>query len=350
MTDEAAAALEAAYAAHAAAKEAAVAARIEAEGLGGRWGGIHRSPVAPGYRTQLSVYLFRDGGGVVPTGVDPRRGRVPLDGALWVAPEERRGLLAALAARLAAEPAAAGITGLDLRLAHGSLRAHLVVAARRDAAVRLDALAAELLAAHPALDGVAVPSQGIEIGAAEVRHALLGRTVLAHPRAFFQTNRWLTPALAEAAGAPARGAASLLDVYCGVGLHSVLAAAPETAVLGVDENPWAIGSAGRNAALHGLARARYERGTVEAWLAREEAREADVVFVNPSRHGCAPGLAEAVDRARPRAVCLVSCSIDAHLRDLRAFRALGWATEPFASWDMFPFTPFLESVSVLRRG
>lgn len=341
--------LEAAYAAHAAAKEDDVRARMEAEGLGAMWRGLRRSPVAPGYRTQLSAYLFRDGGGARPTGVDPRRGRVPLAEALWVAPEEVRPLLASLADALAAAPPDAGVTGLDLRLAHGDLAPHLLIAARRDATARLDALVDALSEAHPELASITVPSQAIERGEPEVRHHLLGKTVLAHPRAFFQTNRWLTPALAEAAGAPARGAASLLDVYCGVGLHSVLAATPATRVVGVDENPWAIDSARRNAHLHGLATARYERGTVEAWLARGETWGADVAFVNPSRFGCAPGLAEAVTHAAPAAVCLVSCSIDSHLRDLRAFRAQGWTPEPFESFDMFPFTPFLESVTVLRR-
>jgi 23S rRNA (uracil1939-C5)-methyltransferase len=282
--------------------------------------------------------------------VDPRHGRLPLDETLWVLPDEARPLVRDVAERLSAAPRAAGATGFEVRLEFGSLRAHLTVAAERGSAERLDGFCRELLEEMPGVLGVAVPSQGIEAGERYLRHALLGKTILSHHLAFFQTNRWLTPELAAAARAAAADPSRIVDLYCGVGLHSVLAAQPESAIVGVDTNRWAIESAQRNAELHGLARARFERIPVERLVGRPETERPSAVYVNPSRYGCAPGVAERVAAWRPDAVCLVSCSIDSHARDLASFVRAGYRPEPFESFDMFPFSEFVESVTVLRRA
>lgn len=334
------------YELYARAKEARVRALLAGHGLDGLFRGLARCPVERGWRMQASFYVI-DGRWV---GVDPRRGRVPADEALWTLPEHARPLAAGIAARIASADVR-GVTGFDLRLEYGSERAHLGLAVERGADAGPAPLCEELLGECTALLGVAVPSRGMEIGEAYLRHQVLGKTVLAHHRAFFQTNRWLTPELAAAAGrAAADDRSSLVDLYCGVGLHSVLAADAGSRVFGVDTNRWAVDSARRNAALHGLALARYLDRPVERLpRAGEGALDApSVVFVNPSRFGCAPGVAEAVAGWRPKAVCLVSCSIDSHVRDVLAFGRAGYRPLPFGSFDMFPFSEFLESVTVFH--
>jgi tRNA/tmRNA/rRNA uracil-C5-methylase (TrmA/RlmC/RlmD family) len=340
------AALSAEYERDAAAKEARIAALLDEAGLPGLFRGMRRCPVERGYRMRASFYRAADGGG--PVGVDPRHGRVPLEQSLWVIPDHARPLVREVGRRIAAAQEQARITGFEVRLEFGSGRAHLTLAVERGAAA-LDSLCAELMAEVDGVFGVAVPSQRIEAGETEHRHELLGKTILAHHRAFFQTNRWLTADLAAAAQAAAGDPSRIVDLYCGVGLHSVLAATPGSAVVGVDTNGWAIDSAVRNAALHGLAHARFERLPVEK-LAPGGDGPPSVVFVNPSRFGCAPGLAERIAAWRPAAVCLVSCSIGSHARDLASFVRAGYQPRPFESFDMFPFSDFVESVTELRRG
>ncbi|HEX8906311.1 MAG TPA: hypothetical protein VF771_15790 [Longimicrobiaceae bacterium] len=354
MTDVAAAASSASladdYALAAEAKEARIAAVLEAHGFGGLFRGLVRCPVDDGYRMRASFYLGGDGDGIARwVGVDPRHGRVPLDASLWVLPSPWRAFVRGVGERIARAPAESRVTGFEVRLEFGEGgRAHLTLAAERGSAP-LDAFCRALLDASPGLLGIAVPSQGVELGEPNLRHELLGKTILAHHLAFFQTNRWLTPELAAAAREAASDPSHIVDLYCGVGLHSILAAAPESATAGVDTNRWAIESAVRNAALHGLAHARYERIPAER-LAGREVERPTVVFVNPSRYGCAPGVAERVAAWRPDAVCLVSCSIDSHARDLAAFARAGYQSRPFRSFDMFPFSEFVESVTELRPG
>lgn len=344
-------ALLAAYDADAAAKEARIAALMDEAGFRGLFRGMRRTPVERGYRMRASVYLARGApDDSVARGVDPRQGRMPLEETLWVIPEAARPLVREVTARLSAAPREGGATGFEVRLEFGSGRAHITVAAERGCAGRLDDVCGALLGEVDGVLGIAVPSQGIEMGETDLRHELLGTTILSHHLAFFQTNQWLTPELAAAAKSAAADPSRIVDLYCGVGLHSVLAAAPASEIVGVDTNRWAIESAVRNAELHGLARARFERIPVERLVGRPETERPSVVYVNPSRYGCAPGVAERVAAWTPDAVCLVSCSIASHVRDLASFARAGYRAEPFECFDMFPFSEFVESVTVLRRG
>ena len=338
--------LAADYERHAAAKEARIASLLADAGLGGLFRGLRRCPVERGWRTRASFYFAGEGDGRRPVGVDPRRGRIALEETVWTLPEHARPLAVEIGRRLARE--GPEVTGFELRLELGSRRAHLNVGVvRGEGDGGFASVCEELRAEHPELLGAAVPSRGVEAGETELRNVLLGKTVLADYRAFFQTNWWLTEPLAAAAKEGADGAESIVDLYCGVGLHSVLAAGPGTRIVGADTNRHAIESARRNALLHGLD-ARYERATVERLMETGAVDRPAAVFVNPSRFGCAPGLAEAVARWRPGAVCLVSCSVDAHVRDTAAFAAAGYRPEPFGSFDMFPFSDFAESVTVFR--
>ena len=332
------------YALHLAAKEALVRALLAAHGLGDRYRGMAPCPVERGYRTQASSRA-EHGAAHTLAGVDPRVGRVALADSLWVLPEPARPTALRIHELLVRERMLPPVAGFDLRLEHGSLRAHLTLSIPRDCAVPVDALCARLMDEVPELLGVSAPGAGVELGDAYLRNVLLGKPVLAHCRAFFQTNAHVTPLLCEEVQRSIDSPASIVDLYCGVGMHSLLAARPETVARGADNNTWAIESAARNVALHGLEDAEYHRVSAERYCAEQDFASPAVVFVNPSRFGCEPGIAEAVARWRPESVCLVSCSIDSHVRDTLAFIAAGYQPEAATCFDMFPFSDYLESVT-----
>jgi tRNA/tmRNA/rRNA uracil-C5-methylase (TrmA/RlmC/RlmD family) len=339
------------YEAHAARKEAAVRETLAAAGMDALFEGLVRCPVERGFRTQAS-FRVRGEPGREPAvlGVDPRtpEARVSLEDALWVIPEEARPAVARVGEIVRRAAPAGEVTGFGVRLEHGSLRPHLELAVRRDVPWSAAPLVSRLVDEVPALLGVSVPSQGIETGEAWLRNRLAGKTVLAHHLAFFQTNAHVTPWLVDEVGRALAGAETVVDLYCGVGMHSVLAARPETVVEGADNNRWAIEGACRNAELHGLANARYHRATAERFCRERSFRAPDAVVVNPSRFGCGPGIPEAVAGWRPGAVCLVSCSVHAHARDALAFARAGYRPVSVRCFDMFPFSEYLESVSVFR--
>lgn len=334
-----------AYGRHLAAKEERVRGMLAAHGLGGLFAGIRRCPVEGGFRGHATFRLAREEDGAVRVlGVEPRGGRAPLEDTLWVLPEEARPTVLAVRDVVLGGAWAEAVSGFDVRLEHGTLRAHVTVAAPRESDPEPEALC-RALAEVPGVLGAAVPSQGAEAGEGWLANRLGGKTVLAHHRAFFQSNLRLVPEMVEEVQGPPERRACVVDLYCGVGLHSLLAAGPGTRVAGADNNRWAIESAGRNAALHGLHAAEYERLDAERFAAARGFDAPDEVFVNPSRFGCGPRLPGAVARWRPASVCLVSCSFDSHLRDTLAFAAAGYRPAAVRCFDMFPFSEYLESVT-----
>ncbi|HET6762978.1 MAG TPA: hypothetical protein VFH27_04875 [Longimicrobiaceae bacterium] len=336
------------YALHLRAKEERVRSLLAAARVDAPFRGITACPVELGYRTQASFRAAHGAEGVL-VGVDPRTGRVPLADALWVLPEEGRRVVLEVMRVLESEGLLPPVAGFDVRLEHGSLRAHVTLSVPRDAPVRLDAACERMMREVPGLLGIAAPGQRIELGEVHLRNVLRGRAVLAHHLAFFQTNAHVTPALCDEVQRPWIDPASVVDVYCGVGMHSILAAGPTTRIRGADNNPWAIESATRNVALHGLVDAEYLRMDAERYVRTATFASPAVVVVNPSRFGCGPDVAAHVARWSPERVCLVSCSIAAHLRDTQAFVAAGYRPEAVACFDMFPFSDFLESVSHFVR-
>jgi len=336
--------LAADYRRHLAAKEARVRDRLRSHGLEPLFGGIRRCPVEEGFRGHASFRVARESGDARVLGLDPRHGRAPLEETLWVLPPEARAVVLAARDVLLREDRAGAVFGFDVRLEHGSLRAHLVVSAPRGAAP-LDGLCRALLDEVPGLLGAAVPSQAVEAGETYLLNDLGGKTVAAHHRAFFQSNIRLVPGMVAEVQGPVRAPSSIVDLYCGAGLHSLLAAAPGSRVAGADNNRWAIESARRNALHLGLTGAEYARESAEDFSAARAFDSPDVVFVNPSRFGCGPGVPEAVSAWRPESVCLVSCSFDSHLRDTLAFVRAGYRPEAVRCFDMFPFSEYLESAT-----
>jgi tRNA/tmRNA/rRNA uracil-C5-methylase (TrmA/RlmC/RlmD family) len=343
----------AAYAAHAAAKEAALRALLADAGMDALYRGLVPSPVAEGWRTQLSFRVQRRAeGGPRLHGVDPLRGNVAVEEAMWVAPVAARPTLLAVAAALAPLAAEGVATGFDARLEHGSLRPFVSVHVPRDVdadgARRAAEAVAALSVARPEMVGIAVPSLSLRLGGEWLENVVLGRTVLAPPLSFFQTNAHVTPLLAAEAKSGGEDARTLVDLYCGVGLHSVLATAGrerEMRVVGADSARQGIEGARRNAALHGMD-ADYRRETAESFAGSAGLERPDRVVVNPSRFGCGPGVARGIGRWRASQVCLVSCSPESHVRDVQALAAEGYRPLGVRGFDMFPFTDgFVECVT-----
>jgi hypothetical protein len=309
---------------------------------------LRPSPLDDGFRGQARFSVSETDGTVSVTGVDPLAGRAPWASTLWILPGFGQRLAKTIIGKIWRDHSRYTVRGFDLRLCCGTRRAHVVVAVDRSERVSFGRWAEELLQETPAVSGVTVPSQRLTVGDPLIRHRLLGREILAHPRAFFQTNYWLTEQLFQhIASALSRvRAASVLDLYCGVGVHSLLAGDHNTRTTGVDSDRHAIAVARQNADDAGRP-ATFEHAPVEVYLARGSHADCDAAIVNPPRSGCGAGVVEGVTDLTPRCICLVCCSAEAQVRDLHRFRELGYEATEYTAFDMFPFTRFVENVTML---
>jgi 23S rRNA (uracil1939-C5)-methyltransferase len=224
-----------------------------------------------------------------------------------------------------------------------------------DAASAIDTRAMEALAATPGLTGCVSafassgsPSVIDRVTAADGVDVALRRHVLA----FFQGNRHLlAPFVAHVVGlVPMSG--RLLDLYAGVGLFAVSAAAARgvdvTAVEG--DRVAAADLTGNAASAAGPVEAVHQ--SVEDFVrgARARAEPPATVIADPPRTGLSKEALDGIVALRPARAIYVSCDVATLARDARRLVDAGYAITQIDALDLFPNTPHVETVVVFDRG
>ena len=179
-----------------------------------------------------------------------------------------------------------------------------------------------------------------------------GVTYLSSPGAFFQTSSWgaafLVDAIRRLDDAPAT--ARVVDLYSGGGLLSLALADRVREVIGLEENPGAVGDAVASARANGFANTHFLSGKAELRIREISAQGAPpyAVVLDPPREGCDPRVIDAVVRMRPERIVYVSCDPVALGRDLSLFTERGYDLERVEPLDMFPHAFHIEAIAVLE--
>ena len=174
-------------------------------------------------------------------------------------------------------------------------------------------------------------------------------TLRRHVQAFFQGNRYLLADLvAHVVGQVPLGGA-LTDLYAGVGLFAVAAAATRgAAVVAVEGDPYAAEDLRVNAAAAG-GEIVAKKGAVEGFLAGTRDPTAGTVIVDPPRTGLSrEALAALIDFAATRLI-YVSCDVATLARDARRLVDSGYTIHRADAFDLFPNTPHVETIVVFER-
>jgi 23S rRNA (uracil1939-C5)-methyltransferase len=140
----------------------------------------------------------------------------------------------------------------------------------------------------------------------------------------------------------------LLDVYSGAGAFALPLAASVADVTAVEEHPGAVADGRRSAELNGITNVEFMRAAAERALERIEG-PFDAVIVDPPRRGCHPAVLDALDRLSPSRLVYISCHPGILARDLRPLLTYGYSLEHVQPVDMFPQTPHIETLVVLKR-
>lgn len=180
-------------------------------------------------------------------------------------------------------------------------------------------------------------------------HRVPVRFALGH-NAFFQVNTRATEllyntaaSLADLPGGVAGGAC--WDLYGGVGGLALTFAPHFRTVLGLESVPAAVALARANAA--DFPHCRFE--TTDAGRVGEYFRRfgpPDLLCADPPRAGLDPRVVQALLRARPPRLLMVSCNPATLARDVAAL-APAYTLKAVQPVDLFPQTPHVESVALL---
>ena len=175
---------------------------------------------------------------------------------------------------------------------------------------------------------------------------------------FFQVNPDMAPVLAERVLSLLEETRTdrLLELYCGSGVFSILAAEhlPGLAAQAVELDKAAIGAARTNAERHGVSsRCTFLAADADGAFRKladscEPGRRC--VLVDPPRTGLPASLAHGIGRFAPEAILYISCAPDTLRRDADRLAEHGYVIQKAGMVDMFPATGHFESVSVFRRA
>ncbi len=164
-----------------------------------------------------------------------------------------------------------------------------------------------------------------------------------HPEQNENLYQAVVDALPEAAG-------TILDLYCGIGLTSLLFARKGWRAIGVEAHPETVALAKENASLNGLMGAEFHEGMSEKIgieLLKKE--KPDAVLCNPPRTGLDPAITQALLEARPPLIFYISCMPSTLARDLQKLVEDGYKIQKIHAFDMFPQTTHVETFVCLKK-
>jgi len=169
-------------------------------------------------------------------------------------------------------------------------------------------------------------------------------------QSFFQTNTHQAENLLKIVAdfADLQGGETLLDLYSGTGSIGLSLANKAKAVVGVEENAAAAELSKANAELNGIKNYAAKVGRVENVVKALE-EKFDLVVLDPPRPGVHKKALQKIGEIRPQKIVYVSCNPLTQKTDVELLRSFGYKVEKCQPLDMFPHTPHIENILLLRR-
>lgn len=180
-------------------------------------------------------------------------------------------------------------------------------------------------------------------GSEAVEIEVLGRTFRVSAGSFFQANTAIAGKMVEkvlAALTPSD--ATLLELYCGVGLFSAFLAPRVGRLVGVEASPAACADFEAN--LDEFDHVELYEASAEQFLGSVEIHP-QVVLVDPPRAGLGREVTAGIVALQASTILYVSCDPATLARDARALLEGGYRLESVTPFDAFPQTYHIESLS-----
>lgn len=207
---------------------------------------------------------------------------------------------------------------------------------------------------HSSILGIVVTSaqKTLEYGNSEIAFNVNDLNFNFSPRAFVQTHPEqsvnIYHEICQQSAMVKKGPA--LDLYCGIGISSLLLAQQGFEVTGIEANATAIQLAKKNAQNNKINNVRFLKEEVEKNLHIHLEREKpNFVIVNPPREGLMPTVLQALIEFPVETLVYVSCMPSTLARDLKQLCQNKYQLCSVQAFDMFPQTTHVETLVVLKH-
>jgi tRNA/tmRNA/rRNA uracil-C5-methylase (TrmA/RlmC/RlmD family) len=158
-------------------------------------------------------------------------------------------------------------------------------------------------------------------------------------------------------GGKVKSGVRLIDLYCGYGLFSHALADMFSEVHGIDSSKAGIESAKqlverRKKIGHDIGSMHFKEAFITKSTMLSHLPHADetpeVILLDPPRQGTADGVIAAIAKRNPMLVIHVFCAINEIEKAIREWKKNGYVPVSAQALDMFPGTPTLETIVVLK--
>lgn len=221
-------------------------------------------------------------------------------------------------------------------------------------------IVAEITASHPEVKTIILNynhgtdsmvlgnSERVIYGKGTINDTIDGLKFRISSRSFYQVNPVQTEVLYQTALdlADLHRSDNVLDVCCGIGTISLLAARKAGFVIGVEINEKAVQDARRNAIDNHISNVTFAAMDATEFI-HHLGETPDVVFLDPPRAGLTESFLKTLGSLHADRIVYVSCNPETQARDTKILRRYGYRIRTLVPVDMFAFTRRVETVACL---
>ena len=164
---------------------------------------------------------------------------------------------------------------------------------------------------------------------------------------FFQVNPFITSQLFQIIGDNIDSSDKVLDLYCGVGTLSLMAAKKAQKVLGIEVVPNAIINALFNARVNDLNNTQFVINDASTAISKIKP-DFNKVIVDPPRSGLTKNIIDVLLKIKPDEIIYVSCDPQTLVRDFTLLSSIYEIKKSYIL-DMFSYTYHIETILILTK-
>ncbi|KAF0134751.1 MAG: hypothetical protein FD145_468 [Candidatus Saganbacteria bacterium] len=166
-------------------------------------------------------------------------------------------------------------------------------------------------------------------------------------QSFFQTNTHQAENLLNIIKTLIEDENEILDLYSGTGSIGLFLADKNRKVIGIEENEAAVELSKSNAELNGISNYSAYAGKVEDMIYKNISGS-ETIILDPPRPGVNKKVLKIIGDKKPKKVVYVSCNPYTQKHDVEILKEFGYEINYCQPLDMFPHTPHIENVILLR--
>ena len=164
---------------------------------------------------------------------------------------------------------------------------------------------------------------------------------------FFQVNPFIASQLFQIIGDNIDSSDKVLDLYCGVGTLSLMAAKKAQKVLGIEVVPNAIINALFNARVNDLNNTQFVINDASTAISKIKP-DFNKIIVDPPRSGLTKNIIDVLLKIKPDAIIYVSCDPQTLVRDFTLLSSIYEIKKSYIL-DMFSYTYHIETILILTK-